>query len=139
LPKAEASEIHTWTESAIGQFEAWHPVGSVAPLAFCLLLYTAQRRGDVVRMGRQHIRDGVLPIRQEKTGTLVEIPVHPSLAAIISETPIAGQMAFLTSVTGATFSSAGFDNVFREWCDEADLPNRSATLVTRLWIEPGHW
>jgi integrase len=122
LPRAKAGEIHTWTETEIAQFEAYHPVGSAARLAFGLLLYTAQRRGDIVRMGRQHIRDGVLSIRQEKTGTLVEIPVHPALAAIIAETPIAGQLTFLTSVSGAAFSSAGFGNVFREWCDEADLP-----------------
>jgi hypothetical protein len=48
--------------------------------------------------------------------------VYPALAAIIAETPITGQLTFLTSVTGAAFSSAGFGNVFREWCDEADLP-----------------
>src|SRR5262249_15057299 len=99
LPKAKAGEIHTWTEAEIAQFEAWHPVGSAARLAFGLLLYTAQRRGDVVRMGRQHVKDGVLSLRQEKTKTFVEIPVHPALASIIAETPITGQMTFLTSVT----------------------------------------
>jgi integrase len=127
LPKAKAGEIHTWTESEIAQFEAYHSVGSTARFAFGLLLYTAQRRGDVVRMGRQHIRDGVLSIRQEKTGNFVEIPLHPALAAIIAETPIAGQLTFLTSVTGAAFSSAGFGNVFREWCDEADLPRHCSS------------
>jgi hypothetical protein len=30
-PKAKAGEIHTWTEAAIAQFEAWHPVGSTRP------------------------------------------------------------------------------------------------------------
>jgi integrase len=127
LPKAKAGEIHTWTEEEIAQFEAWHSVGSTARLAFALLLYTAQRRGDVVQMGRQPIRDGVLSIRQEKTGTFVEIPVHPTLAAIIAETPIAGQMTFLTNISGAAFSSAGFGNVFREWCNEADLPKRCSS------------
>ena len=69
--KAKAGEIHTWDEGEIAQFEAAHPVGSKARLAMALLLYTGQRRGDVVRMGRQHIRDGVLSIRQEKTGNLL--------------------------------------------------------------------
>jgi hypothetical protein len=31
-----------------------------------LLLYTGQRRSDVVRMGRQHIRDGVLTVKQRR-------------------------------------------------------------------------
>jgi integrase len=53
--------------------------------------------------------------------------VHPALATIIAATPIAGQMTFLTSVTGAAFSSAGFGNAFREWCNEADLPKRCSS------------
>jgi integrase len=127
LPRAKAGEIHTWDESEIAQFEVAHPVGTKARLAMALLLYSGQRRGDVVRMGRQHIRDGVLSIRQEKTGNLVEIPVHPALATIIAQTPIAGKLTFLTSLTGAAFSSASFGNVFRDWCDEAELPKRCSS------------
>src|SRR6516162_10335323 len=51
--------FHTWTDDEIAQFEAHHPVGTKPRLALALLLYTAQRRSDVVRMGRQHIKDGV--------------------------------------------------------------------------------
>jgi len=53
--------------------------------------------------------------------------VHPALATIIAQTPIAGQLTFLVSVTGAAFSSAGFGNVFRDWCDEAELPKRCSS------------
>jgi hypothetical protein len=48
-PKSDGH--HTWTEDEIAAFEAHHPVGSKARLALALGLYTAQRRGDVVRMG----------------------------------------------------------------------------------------
>src|SRR5262245_14783073 len=47
-----------WTDVDIARFEATHPIGSRARLALALLLFTGQRRGDVVRMGRQHIHDG---------------------------------------------------------------------------------
>jgi integrase len=127
LPRARAGEIHTWTEGEISQFEEWHAVGTQARLAMALLLYSGQRRSDIVRMGRQNTRDGTLSIRQQKTGNLVEIPVHPTLATIIADTPIAGQMTFLTTATGAAFSSAGFGNAFREWCNEADLPKRCSS------------
>src|SRR6516165_4572778 len=60
--------FHTWTDDEIAQFEAHHPVGTKPRLALALLLYTAQRRSDVVRMGRQHIKDGVLTVKQQKTG-----------------------------------------------------------------------
>ena len=54
-----------------------------------LLLYTGHRRSDVVRMGRQHIRDGVLQVRQQKTGVELFIPVHArSLRPIIDVTPV---------------------------------------------------
>jgi hypothetical protein len=41
--------FHTWTEEQIAAFEALHPIGTKARLALALLLYTAQRRSDVVR------------------------------------------------------------------------------------------
>ena len=74
---------HPWTEEEIAQFENHHPIGSRARLAQALLLYTGQRRGDVVRMERQHVRDGMLQVKQEKTGAQLSIPVHPDLQEII--------------------------------------------------------
>src|SRR5262245_31608869 len=79
---------HTWTEDEIAQFEAHHAVGTKPRLALALLLYTAQRRSDVVRMGRQHIRNGTFMVKQQKTGTeLPPIPVHPHLQAVLNATP----------------------------------------------------
>jgi integrase len=116
---------HGWTDSEIEQFEARHVVGSRALLALALLLYTGQRRSDVVRMGRQHIRDGVLQVRQLKTGAELSIPVHQALAAIIAETPTE-QLTFLTTQFGRPFTAAGFSNWFRGQCDAAGLPHCSA-------------
>jgi len=90
-----------------------------------LLLYTGQRRGDVVRMGPQHIRKGVLSVTQQKTGTELAIPVHPRLAGIIAATEC-GHPAFLVTAAGAPFSVDGFGHLFREWCDAAGLPQCSA-------------
>ena len=43
--------FHCWTDDENAQFEAYHAIGSKPRLALALLLYTAQRRSDVVRMG----------------------------------------------------------------------------------------
>src|SRR5262249_23012803 len=51
--RRKAVGFHTWTEDEIAAFEAHHLIGSKARLALALLLYTAQRRSDVVKMGRQ--------------------------------------------------------------------------------------
>ena len=50
-----------------------------------LLLYTGQRRGDVIRMWAQHVRGGTLYVKQEKTGAELAIPMHPDLAAVLPQ------------------------------------------------------
>ena len=110
-----------WEESDIAQFEARWPVGSRERLAFALLLYTGQRRGDIIRMGRQHVRNNALELRQGKTGTSVAIPIHPQLKAVLASSAT-GQMTFLTTETGAPFSPGYFTNWFGSAVRAAGLP-----------------
>ncbi|MCA0200361.1 MAG: tyrosine-type recombinase/integrase [Proteobacteria bacterium] len=124
--RSRSEGYHTWTEAEISTFEARHEIGTRARLAMSLLLYTAQRRSDVVRMGRQHIREGVLTLRQQKTGTLVEIPVHPELQAVLDATP-SEHLTFLVTDYGKPFTAAGFGNLFRDWCTQAGLPQRCSS------------
>jgi integrase len=123
--RVKSDGYHSWTDDEIAQFEKRHPIGSRARLALALLLYTGQRRSDVVVMGRQHVRDGVIRVRQFKTGTELSIPLHAELQAIIAESA-AGQMTFLVTEFGKPFASAGFGNWFREQCDMANLRHCSA-------------
>lgn len=120
-----AGGFHSWTESEIAQYEEHHPIGSRARLAMALLLYTAARRGDVVRLGPQHIKSGQISYRQQKTGRELRIPVHRELAVVIAASD-GGHLTFLTTAAGAPFSAAGFGNLFRQWCDEAGLPQCTA-------------
>jgi integrase len=115
----------TWSESDIAAFEAAHPIGSRARLALALLLYTAQRRSDIVRLGRQHIRDGAIHLRQQKTGASLAIPLHPELAAVLEATP-SEHLTFITAHGGKPYSPGSFANWFREMCSEAGLSGLSA-------------
>jgi integrase len=124
--KAKTAGYPTWSEAEIARFEARHPVGTKARLAFALLLHTGQRRGDIVRMGPQHIHNGALAITQEKTGTTVAIPVHPKLREIIDATPMVGVKTFLVTQHGKPYVAAGFGNWFRDLCNEAECPGVSA-------------
>jgi integrase len=123
--KRRALGFHTWSEDEIAAFEAHHPINTKPRLALALLLYTAQRRSDVVRMGRQHIRNGVAMVRQQKTGTMLAIPVHPALQAVLDASP-SEHLTFLTTAYGKPFTAAGFGNWFRDRCDEAGLPAHCA-------------
>jgi integrase len=87
------------------------------------LLYTAQRRGDVIRMGRQHVREDVLHVRQEKTGAMLAIPLHGELRAIIEATP-GEHLTFLTTKSGKAYGANDFSEQFRSWCNAAGLPQR---------------
>jgi integrase len=118
-PKSDG--YHTWTENDIAAFEAAHPVGSKARLALALGLYTAQRRSDVIRIGRQHMRDGALTVRQQKTGTALTIPVHAELQKVIDATPI-GHFTLLTTRFGRSYRDNNFSDQFRAWCEDAGLP-----------------
>jgi integrase len=122
-PKSEGHK--TWGELEIAAFRAKHPLGSRARLALELLLNTGQRRGDVARMGRQHIHGGKLSVRQSKTGVSLKIPVRPELAEAIDAAP-SEHLTFLTTSQGKPFAVAGFGNWFREQCDAAGLQGFSA-------------
>src|SRR5260221_1619891 len=115
--------FHTWTEDEIAQFEAHHAIGTKPRLALVLLLYTGQRRSDVVKMGRQHIRDGVLTVKQQKTGKPLAIPVHPNLQVVLDATA-SEHLTFLVTATGKPYGGNHFSETFREWCDAAGLPKR---------------
>jgi integrase len=117
--------IHTWTEAEVAQFEAHHLIGSKPRLALALMQHTAQRRGDVVRMGWQHVQGDSIAVRQEKTGRPLLIPMHPELALALASAPRTN-LTFLVTEFGAPFTSAGFGNWFRERCNEAGLPQCSA-------------
>jgi integrase len=90
-----------------------------------LLLYTAQRRADVVQMGRQHLRDGLLHLRQSKTGRQLAIPLHPELQAVLDATP-AANLTFLATRNGRTFQPDSFTHWFKRRCQEAGLPPRAS-------------
>jgi integrase len=113
-------EFHTWSEDEISAFEAKFVIGTRERLALALGLYTGQRRGDVIRMGRQHVRDGVLHVRQEKTGAALAIPVHPELARVLSAVP-ATQLTFIQTLKGTPFTGHAFSDWFGKACDEAKL------------------
>ena len=73
-------------------------------------------------MGRQHLQGGLLVIRQEKTGTLIEMStVLPELQGELDELP-AHQLTFLMTEQGKAITAAGFGNWFRDMAADAGLP-----------------
>jgi integrase len=129
LKSNNPSGYHTWTLEEVRQFEKRHPIGSKARLALALLLFTGQRRSDITRLGRQHVRDGKVTFtqfkgRKDKPKRLV-LPVLPELQHVIDGSPC-GELTFLVSDLRKPFTDAGFGNKFREWCNQAGLRHCTA-------------
>jgi integrase len=127
---ADGSRIAVAGNSVGGNMTAGLTLGTKGRLAFALLLYTDQRRSDVVKMGPQAIQQGVFTIDQGKTEggeeAHLEIPVHPKLREIIDATPTVGVETFLVTHFGRPYTAPGFGNWFRELCDAAGCREVSA-------------
>jgi integrase len=129
--KITSSGYQTWPETAIEKYKQTHALGTMPRLAIELLLSTAVRRGDAVRLGPQHVHDGTLMFEQGKTKGAEEatviIPLHPDLCAAIAAMPATNIVrlaapTFLQTALGRPFTVAGFGNWFRKCCNEAGLP-----------------
>jgi integrase len=120
---------HSWSLEEVRAYEERHPVGTKARLAMAVLLYTTGRREDVVRLGPQHRRDGRIQYRQAKnehrSPVDLDIPLHDDLKTIIDATP-SSHLTFLVTEYGRPFTPAGFGNLFKDWCRQANLPHCSA-------------
>jgi hypothetical protein len=104
---------HSVTEDELRQYEKHYPLGTKARLAFDLLLWTAQRRTDVVRLGPPNVGVGEkgeprLRFSQSKTGTAIDIPIAEPLIESLAATNMVGVKTFLVTDYGHPFTPAGF-------------------------------
>jgi integrase len=120
-PKLSKEGWHSWEDHEIAAYEAKHPIGSKARLALALALYTGQRAADLIKMGKQHVRDDGINVVQQKTGTRVWIKMHPELKVVLDATPTE-HLLFLISGHNKPFASAkSFGNAVNTWAKEAGL------------------
>jgi integrase len=125
MPKTEG--FRTWTEEDIAAFEVAYPIGTKPRLALALLLGTALRASDVVRVGRSHVRNGTIwGIVQQKTGApLPPIPIGADLAAAINAAAPTEHVVFLLNELGRSFTAKGFGKWFTKQCERIGLKGLS--------------
>lgn len=117
---------HQWSEVEIAAYRARHALGTKARLAMEIYLWTGLRLADGTQFGRRHIADGQIAFKQAKTGKVLVLPAAPQLLGAIKATPMTGIETFLVTDYGKPFTANGLGNKFRQWCDEAGLPQCSA-------------
>lgn len=126
-PSTKTDGFHVWTIEECEIFEARWPIGTRERLAFDLLLYTGLRRGDAVRLGRPHVRNGKATIRTEKTGEIVTIPILPPLQASIDAAPV-GELTFIAAANGRPLKKESFGNWFGDVCRLTGVPGAAHGL-----------
>lgn len=120
-PRNEGDGFPPWTEEWVEKYEKRWPVGTRQRVWLDVILYTGLRRGDAVRLGRQHIRDGIATIRTEKTGEIVTLPILPVLARTLRAGPC-GDLTFIAGERRQPLTKESFGNLFREACRKAKVP-----------------
>jgi integrase len=113
-----------WSEEEIAQFEARHPVGTRARLAFDLALYTAQRKADVRTMGASDLSRGGIKVKQHKTGKELRLKIHSNLQRSLDTVDPDGE-AFILNDWGRPYTIDSFGMWFKRRCVEAGLNGRT--------------
>ena len=126
-----------WTEEHVAAYERRWPIGTRQRVWLDVLIYTGLRRGDAVRLGRQHVRNGIGTIKTEKTGFTVEVtlPILPVLAETIAAGPC-GDLTFIAGATLATAHQRMLRQLFRDACRAAGVPG-SAHGVRKIAATTG--
>jgi integrase len=132
-PKLRKGRGHEpWTREDIAAYQKRWPLGTPQRVWVDVLLYTGLRRGDACRVGRQHVRDGILTLRNEKGGETVTVtlPILPILQRTLDAGPT-GDLAWICGDRGTPLVKESFGNAFSAAAREAGV-KKSAHGVRKI-------
>src|SRR5262249_51190097 len=112
----------TWTDDEIEQYRAYWPYGTQQRLVMEFALETVSRRGEVVRLGPQHVRNGRIRIERTDGSEDVDILISPELQAACDAMP-KQHLTYIVTAYGKPRSKYGLGNDFAKWAREAGLPD----------------
>lgn len=120
LPRLQTEGFEVWPIEWRTAFEKRWKLGTRERVAYEVLYQTGLRRGDAVRLGRPHVKDGIATIRTEKTGEIVTIVITAELQAAIDAGPV-GEMTFIAGESGKPLTKESFGTWFRKACNLAGV------------------
>jgi integrase len=135
--KHEVKGFTAWAEAEIAKFEKRHPIGTMPRLALAIMMFTGVRRGDAILLGPPMVEDGSItfvPMKTRRQKKVLTLPILDVLQQVLDKTPH-GLKTWLVTSSGEQFTPAGFGGWFRDRCDEAGLPERTAHGVRKVAAE----
>ena len=118
--RKEGPGFKMWSEPEMAAYEVRWPIGTRQRVWLDVLAYTGLRRGDAVRLSRQHVRNGIAKLKTEKTGIEVTLPILPILQRTLDAGPC-GDLTFIVGANGKPLTKEAFGNLFRKACNEAGV------------------
>jgi integrase len=121
-PRKKGPGFVAWTEEDVARYEKRWPLGTRQRVWLDVILYSGLRRGDAVRFGRPHVRNGIGRIKVEKADGMitVTIPILPVLQTTLDAGPV-GDLTFIVGARGEPLTKESFGNEFREACRAAEV------------------
>jgi integrase len=115
-----------WSAAQVEQYRAYWKLGTQARLVLEFAYETASRRGEVVRLGPQHLYHGQngerrIRIARIKGSRDVDLPVTPELLAACNAMP-QDHLTYIHKENGAPLAKGTLGVRFAEWATEAGLP-----------------
>src|SRR5262249_669894 len=125
----ETKGHHTWSDAEVAQYRAYWRLGTQQRLVMEFALETASRRGEVVRLGPQHVytgSEGEPRIRIARThgSEDVDIQISPELKAACDAMP-KQHLTYIVTAHGNPRSKYGLGNDFAKWGRAAGRPDHS--------------
>jgi hypothetical protein len=118
-----------WTDEEVAR---WIEIaGAEDPhmtVAFLLLQFTAQRPTDVLRMTWPQYSGSAIRLRQQKTGALLDIPVHPVLRDHLDGLSRAGPSLTIVAFRGRPVKYLRFNERFRRVAERAEIDAQARDL-----------
>lgn len=141
-PRRKGQGFEIWAVEEVERYRAHWPLGTRQRLWLEVLIGCGARRGDAVTLGRQHIRDGLLMFRTEKSGSHVTAyaPIPPAMLEAIEAGPC-GDLTFIVGDRGHALTKESFGNCFKAACRQAGIEGKSAhglrKFAATAWAENG--
>jgi len=107
-----------------------------------LAMLAGFRKGDTLTVTKAAIKGDLIEVRTRKRGKNVRVPIHPELAAILSEAPAHDATTIAATSRGLPWSESGFNTAFQRLIGKLEEEKRvdagltmhglRHTLATRL-------
>lgn len=119
-----------WTDEEVARYLDCWPAGTKERIWLMVLLETGLRRGDAVKIGWQHLRDGMMTLTTEKNATPVYRPLTPELKATLEAGPTS-DLAWICGERRQPLTKESFGNMFGAACRAAGI-RKSAHGLRKL-------